>query len=133
MMIHKIIHSLDYNLWFKYLDTQLNNPTNQNSIKFPKCVKQRLRKRYYITFGTSVINSPVSPPSLINLPSEFSGLLTLYKVACTIFLWKHSLHISREGGDIRLKNFGDLLNFDRLVHQVGCPNVSTINYNLQKG
>ena len=38
MMIHKITPSLDYNLWFKCLDTQLNNPTNKNSVKVPKVV-----------------------------------------------------------------------------------------------
>ena len=35
------------------LDTQLNKPTNQNSLE--------IRKRYYKTLGTSVINSPLSP------------------------------------------------------------------------
>ena len=29
--------------------------------------------------------------------------------------------------------WGLLLNFDLLVYQVECPNVSTINYNLQNG
>ena len=28
--------NLDYNLWLKRLDIQLNEPTNQNSIKVPK-------------------------------------------------------------------------------------------------
>ena len=39
MMLHKITPSLDYNLWLKHLVTQLNKPTNQNSIKVPKVVK----------------------------------------------------------------------------------------------
>ena len=34
--IHKIIPSVDYNLWLKRLNTELNKPTNQNSIKLPK-------------------------------------------------------------------------------------------------
>ena len=32
--------------------------------KSPKLLSQRIRKRYYKTYGTSVINSPMSPPSL---------------------------------------------------------------------
>ena len=30
MMINKITISLDYNLWLKRLDTQINESTNQN-------------------------------------------------------------------------------------------------------
>ena len=33
---------------------QLNELTNQNSLKFPKLLRQRIRKRYIKTFGTSV-------------------------------------------------------------------------------
>ena len=32
MMIHKINPSVDYNQQLKLLDTQLNEPTNQNSV-----------------------------------------------------------------------------------------------------
>ena len=46
--------------------TQLNEPTNQNTIKAPKMLRQRLRKRYYETLGTIVINSPMSTPPLYN-------------------------------------------------------------------
>ena len=59
-MIHKIIHSVDYNLWLKCLDTQHNEPPHQNSIKVPKVVKPTNKK----TLGTSVINSPLSHPPL---------------------------------------------------------------------
>ena len=44
MIIHKITPSIDYNLWFKRLDTQLNEPTNQNWIKVPKVVKPTKKK-----------------------------------------------------------------------------------------
>ena len=46
MIINKITTSVDYNLWLKHLDTQLNKPINQNSIKkVPKgVVKQRIIK-----------------------------------------------------------------------------------------
>ena len=50
-------NSIDYNKWFKSLNTKLNELTNQNSIKFSS---QRIRKRYYKTLDTSVINSPMS-------------------------------------------------------------------------
>ena len=36
MMIHKIAPSVDYNWWLKRLDTQLNEPPNQNLIKIIK-------------------------------------------------------------------------------------------------
>ena len=35
MMIYKIPPSVDYNKWMKRLDTQLNKPTNLNSIIVP--------------------------------------------------------------------------------------------------
>ena len=34
-ILHKITSSVVYNLWLKHLDTQLNEPINQNSIKSP--------------------------------------------------------------------------------------------------
>ena len=39
------------NNWLKRLDTQLNELINQNSMKSPKLLSQRIRKRYYKTFG----------------------------------------------------------------------------------
>ena len=39
MITVKIIQSSDYNKLLKRLDTQLNEPTNQKSIKVPKVVK----------------------------------------------------------------------------------------------
>ena len=47
-----------------YFDIQLNEPTNQISIKVPKVVKQTNKICYHITLGTSVINIPMSNPSL---------------------------------------------------------------------
>ena len=38
MINHKITSSVDYNLLLKRMDIQLNEPTNQNSIKFSKVV-----------------------------------------------------------------------------------------------
>ncbi len=53
-------------LKLKRLDTHFNEPTNQNSLKVPKMVKPtNIIKLYYKTLGTSVINNPVSPPSLL--------------------------------------------------------------------
>ena len=63
MIIQKITPSVDYNQWLKHLDTQLEEPTNQNSIKVPK-FQQQIRKCYYKTLGTSIINNPMSPPFL---------------------------------------------------------------------
>ena len=36
--------SVVFNLWLKRLDTQLNEPTNQNYIKIPKVVKPTNKK-----------------------------------------------------------------------------------------
>ena len=47
MMIHKITPSLDYNWWFKHLDTQLNESTNQNSRKVAKFVRQTNKKTLF--------------------------------------------------------------------------------------
>ena len=57
MMLHKITASVDYNKWFKRLDTQLNEPTNKNLVNF--FIQQ---KHYFKTLGTIVINRPISPP-----------------------------------------------------------------------
>ena len=72
-MAHKLIFipnddtlSVDYNQWLKRLDTQLNKPTNQNSIKSPKLLNQRIKKRYDKTLGTSIIKKRLA----LFLPGE---------------------------------------------------------------
>ena len=40
--------SVDYNYWLKRFDTQLNEPTNQNSITVPKLSSQRIKKTFII-------------------------------------------------------------------------------------
>ena len=46
---------------------------HSNSRKVPKVAKPRKRKPYYNTLGTSVINSPMSPPSLVkNITLQFT-------------------------------------------------------------
>ena len=50
--IHKVIPSVDYNQWLIVLDTQLDEPTNPNSIKFPKVVMQINKKRYFKSLVT---------------------------------------------------------------------------------
>ncbi len=72
--INKINPSIDYNYWLKHLDTQLNVPTNQSSIKVLKLLSQPIRKYIYKTLGTSVINSLMSSPSL-----GFMGVPQSYK------------------------------------------------------
>ena len=54
MMIHKITPSVDYNQFLKLLDTQLNEPTNQNSMKVLKYVKPTNKKTLLKTLGTGV-------------------------------------------------------------------------------
>ena len=67
--------SVDYNSQLKRLDTQLNEQSsldtqlneqsNQIVIKVPMLLSQQIRKRYNKTLGTTVINSQMSPPSLL--------------------------------------------------------------------
>ena len=63
MMIPKITPSVDNNWCLKRSAKELNEPTNQNSIKVAGLLIQRIRKRYYKALGTSVINSlfPLPP------------------------------------------------------------------------
>ena len=74
MIIHKITPIVYYIWWLKRKHTQLNEPTNQNSIKVPKVFKPSNKKRLNKTFWTSVINSPLSPPSL-----DYQGWYLWYK------------------------------------------------------
>ena len=48
MMFHKIAPSVDYCKWLKRLGTQLNEPTNQSSLKMPKFVKPTNKKKVII-------------------------------------------------------------------------------------
>ncbi len=57
----KIAPFVDYNWWLKRLDTQLNEPTNQNLS--PQLLSQRIRKGYYKTLETSVITAQCPLPS----------------------------------------------------------------------
>ena len=59
MMIHKITPSVALDQWLKRFNTELNKPTNQNSLMFPKLLSQGIRN--VKTLGTSVINNPLSP------------------------------------------------------------------------
>ena len=46
-MPHKITPTVDQNQWLNRLNTQLNKPTNQNSVKVPKDVKSTNKKMSY--------------------------------------------------------------------------------------
>ena len=85
-MIHKIILSVIYNKWLKCLNTQPNKLTNQNSLKFPKLLGQRIRTRYYKTLGTRVINIPLSHLSLCHVLRAFDCNTTPnFKELCEIY------------------------------------------------
>ena len=45
MMIYRINPSVEYNDWLKSLDTQINESTNQNSLKVPKVVNPTNTKK----------------------------------------------------------------------------------------
>ena len=48
----------------KLMAETFEHSTNQVSLKLTKVVKLGIKKRYYKTLGTSVINPQLSPPSL---------------------------------------------------------------------
>ena len=48
----------------KCFNTNLNKPISQKSVKSPELLSQQIKKPYHKTLGTSVRNSPMSPPSL---------------------------------------------------------------------
>ena len=52
----QITPSVNYNQWLKRLNTQLNELTNQNSMKVSKVVSQRIRIRYHETLVASVLS-----------------------------------------------------------------------------
>ena len=60
-MIHKIAPSVDYNQLLKRLDTQLNEPANQNSLKVPKVVKPMNKKTFLQDFGNKCNKQPNIP------------------------------------------------------------------------
>ena len=60
----QITSFLDLIYCLKRLNTQLDKPTNRNSEKKSPKMLSQIRKRYYKSLGTSVINSPLSPLSL---------------------------------------------------------------------
>ena len=64
--------SVDWKHKLKCLDTLLNEPTNLYAIKAPKFLIERIRKSYYKTLGTGVINSPLSEyiKNLVQDPSN---------------------------------------------------------------
>ena len=76
MILHKITGSVDQNYWFKLLDTQLNEPINQNLIKDQNFLSQQIIKRYYKNFGYQYnLDSNVLSLSL-DLP--LSGLIKVF-------------------------------------------------------
>ena len=60
-----ITTSIDYNRWLNHLDTQLNEPTNNSSMKVSISLhdKPTNKKTNHKTLETSVINIPMTPPN----------------------------------------------------------------------
>ena len=76
-IVNKITAFIDYNQWLKRLETQLDEPTNQNSLKLQRLISQQLRKHYFKTLGTSVINyKKVNIPSLSDFKQSYEFILT---------------------------------------------------------
>ena len=53
--------SVDYNQWLKRLETELNETTNQNSIKLPKVVEPTNKKTLLYNFGDQCNKQPNIP------------------------------------------------------------------------
>ena len=107
-MIYKITITVEYNCWLDRSDTQLNNQTNQNQLKSRKLLRQRVNKRYHDTFGTKIINRPMSPPSQglhlnkatidvdtpLNLPTYGNNVHDFPQASGAIFDFKLVVHLS---------------------------------------
>ena len=72
MMIYKNTISVDYNYW---LNTQLNEPYNQNILNFLKFLSQLIRKRYHKTLGNK--RPSVRVPCFVNYLRKFNFTLCL--------------------------------------------------------
>ena len=70
----------------KLLYNQFNETTNKNPIKSPKLLSQRMRKPYYKTFGTSVINSQMAPPSLGQYTPKENFQFFFFNINLFVFL-----------------------------------------------
>ena len=84
--------------------------------KSPMLVSQLMRKRYYKTLGTSVINSLMSPPSpvnnqIISLPISIENRLFLSRnFPLLIYIYSHlfNTYICNNSYYIQISNFEDL-------------------------
>ena len=86
MMIHKITLSVDNNLLIETFghSTLLTNQSklNMNS----KFVNPTIRRKpYYKTLGISVLNSPMSPPSLV-LYGQFEISFEVFPLCSLLYL-----------------------------------------------
>ena len=65
-MDHKLIYISydDKNYWLKRLGITIFKLIKQNLVKVSKFLSQQIREPNFKTFGTCVINSPMSLPSL---------------------------------------------------------------------
>ena len=78
-MIHKIREQSLH--WLKRLDTQLNGPTNQNSIKSPQSCEDNEYLNIIINFGDLCNkHSNVPPPPPSNLMHTYIINVSLYKI-----------------------------------------------------
>ena len=68
-----VLHNVDYSQWLKRLETQLNKPTNQDSIKVIKVVMATNKKIIKLYIGTSVTNSQYPLPLWLK-PSWHLGI-----------------------------------------------------------
>ena len=73
------------------MDIQLNESTNQSLIKVPKVAAQQIRKHYYKTLGTSIMNSPMSPSSLQSISPKVAKLLNVNVIPTKEMNGKESL------------------------------------------
>ena len=86
-MRHKITPSVDYNQYMKRLDIQLNEPTNQNSIKVSKDVNQTNRKMLLQKFGDYCniqLNVPFHPEKALLWKIQYitklsTKIISIYK------------------------------------------------------
>ena len=84
--MHKIVPYVDYKQWLKCLNTQLNEPTNQNLIKVPK-VGELMNKKALLNFGDQCnkqLNVLSLPAYLVNI--KFKKITQIKIITATCYL-----------------------------------------------
>ena len=116
-----ITPSVDYNQWLERLNTQVDEPIIQNSIKVPEVIIHRIRKLYCNTLGTSVINSLMSPSLFAKYVSNYKVTIEKIKFRWILLQKKNNLcTLIRQINSEQCQNIIDLCFHSCRFNAVAC-------------